>query len=718
MKKILILLVVVQFVFSAFTVSALYETTVSHNEKYASAIETALNESEYGISAIDVEKIYIIEKNNKELYESNTPPEDFYVAMPITGTKDIVYGIFRDNEYVKEARNSASMLYVENYMNTRIDEYLNNNGIENVREVVNTVFNGRTAIHAYLVKVDDEDIFIPYYVSPVYNPANDESCALVEGKAYSSEEFLLRLENEKLSFEKYREAEKQAEEERHIAEENAEKIKYTPVVSLDENGDETVKINGISLQSVLYSVNEAIEKMKTKASFELRIDGNGKNYLATYRREENADIHGLKKFAVELFDELTQQVEAGKPDNSGNASYFKIGNIKVIIRQRCVEIHQGKEMVAEFRVKNYESIIDILDKYGNKTFSGFTREVNDEETPDIRGELSGITVTDIIEFDFMLPDNKNSISEITGEVIKGNFKRYKESKYKSIYVLTLGRISFYKTVTSSLSGEEEYFSNNIPVSFNSKFRVEDGRMVEYTVGQENYSFDFKMIFSSGNIREVYIDGIKCENLKYVCLTEDTGLSEKYAEKNKEVILKNAKECADDLYNLGLFKGTDKGYELDKGLTREESAVMLVRLLGKERELIGKEFREMFSDVKKDRWSFACIMYCYEEEITKGTGSNKFSPEEQIDSMQFTTLIMRLLGYKDVTPENALDFAVEYQMIPADKASELTRSGIFRRSDMVQLVYNSLKTRMKDETLFCEYLMDEGILSENDLKILQ
>ena len=70
------------------------------------------------------------------------------------------------------------------------------------------------------------------------------------------------------------------------------------------------------------------------------------------------------------------------------------------------------------------------------------------------------------------------------------------------------------------------------------------------------------------------------------------------------------------------------------------------------------------------------------------------------------------------PENELDFAVEYQMIPADKASELTRSGIFRRSDMVQLVYNSLKTRMKDETLFCEYLMDEGILSENDLKILQ
>ena len=35
--------------------------------------------------------------------------------------------------------------------------------------------------------------------------------------------------------------------------------------------------------------------------------------------------------------------------------------------------------------------------------------------------------------------------------------------------------------------------------------------------------------------------------------------------------------------LGLFSGTDKGFELDRNATRIESAAMLVKLLGKEEE---------------------------------------------------------------------------------------------------------------------------------------
>ena len=34
-----------------------------------------------------------------------------------------------------------------------------------------------------------------------------------------------------------------------------------------------------------------------------------------------------------------------------------------------------------------------------------------------------------------------------------------------------------------------------------------------------------------------------------------------------------------LYDLGLFKGTDKGFALEKSMTRAEASVMLTRLLG-------------------------------------------------------------------------------------------------------------------------------------------
>ena len=48
-------------------------------------------------------------------------------------------------------------------------------------------------------------------------------------------------------------------------------------------------------------------------------------------------------------------------------------------------------------------------------------------------------------------------------------------------------------------------------------------------------------------------------------------------------VKDAETKADALSALGLFKGTDLGYELDKPLTRVQALVMLVRLSGNEIE---------------------------------------------------------------------------------------------------------------------------------------
>ena len=46
---------------------------------------------------------------------------------------------------------------------------------------------------------------------------------------------------------------------------------------------------------------------------------------------------------------------------------------------------------------------------------------------------------------------------------------------------------------------------------------------------------------------------------------------------------NYTNCADSLHEMGLFQGTQNGYDLDRTPTRAEAAVMLVRLLGKTRE---------------------------------------------------------------------------------------------------------------------------------------
>lgn len=55
-------------------------------------------------------------------------------------------------------------------------------------------------------------------------------------------------------------------------------------------------------------------------------------------------------------------------------------------------------------------------------------------------------------------------------------------------------------------------------------------------------------------------------------------------------------AADALYSLGLFLGTNKGYELNNSLTREQSAMLLVRMLGALETAEAGSYTHPFTDV--------------------------------------------------------------------------------------------------------------------------
>ena len=174
-----------------------------------------------------------------------------------------------------------------------------------------------------------------------------------------------------------------------------------------------------------------------------------------------------------------------------------------------------------------------------------------------------------------------------------------------------------------------------------------------------------------------------------------------------------KEYADTLYDLGLFRGTDKGYELDRGFTREEAATVLVRLLGEEEMAYKASYDEVFDDVSSDSWSFPYVMYCYENDITKGTGKNTFSPKVTISAEEFVTLVMRLLGYSDTEPETALEECVYANLINSEIARGLKKSEEFLRDDMVYIVYRSLMTRNSDGKILADELADKGVISKKE-----
>lgn len=93
--------------------------------------------------------------------------------------------------------------------------------------------------------------------------------------------------------------------------------------------------------------------------------------------------------------------------------------------------------------------------------------------------------------------------------------------------------------------------------------------------------------------------------------------------------------AETLKELGLIKGSEKGFELDRPPTRLEGSVMLVRLLGKESEALNKHYSHPFNDVPS--WASDYVGYLYQNNLTNGMGNSQFGSNQLISSQA-----MRLL----------------------------------------------------------------------------
>ncbi len=172
--------------------------------------------------------------------------------------------------------------------------------------------------------------------------------------------------------------------------------------------------------------------------------------------------------------------------------------------------------------------------------------------------------------------------------------------------------------------------------------------------------------------------------------------------------------AKTLQELGLFKGSNEGFELDRAPTRVESAVMLIRLIGKENEVLNNMYEHPFTDVPE--WANQYIGYMYENALTKGIGDNLFGSNNLTDAKSYATFVLRSLGYDDSIGEfswnTALDTLVEKGIVSNEENSQL-KSRDFLRGEMINLSYNALEVKMNgvEETLI-EYLINKAAVDKN------
>jgi len=161
-----------------------------------------------------------------------------------------------------------------------------------------------------------------------------------------------------------------------------------------------------------------------------------------------------------------------------------------------------------------------------------------------------------------------------------------------------------------------------------------------------------------------------------------------------------------LHDLGLFQGTDEGFQLDKPMTRAQAAVMLVRLLGEEQTALSAKNTHPFTDVPP--WADAYIGWLYQNGLTKGTSATTYGSSRRITCHQYSTFLTRASRNDEV-----------YLVIPDDEIDACDSVG-FTRGDAVSLSTRLLgmfyeKDENADGVSVAQRLREKGVFTVEQLK---
>ena len=179
---------------------------------------------------------------------------------------------------------------------------------------------------------------------------------------------------------------------------------------------------------------------------------------------------------------------------------------------------------------------------------------------------------------------------------------------------------------------------------------------------------------------------------------------------------NYTNCADSLHEMGLFQGTQNGYDLDRTPTRAEAAVMLVRLLGKEAEAKALTYTAPFTDLKG--WEKPYVQYLYSNGLANGTNRTTFNPTGKCTAQMYATFLLRALGYSDTADfsyANAIETAREQGIYDTG----IINVQNFLRDDAAAASYTALSVSPKNsEGTLLDQLVSENAITEADAKRYQ
>ncbi|WP_339312970.1 clostripain-related cysteine peptidase [Paenibacillus sp. FSL M7-0896] len=149
--------------------------------------------------------------------------------------------------------------------------------------------------------------------------------------------------------------------------------------------------------------------------------------------------------------------------------------------------------------------------------------------------------------------------------------------------------------------------------------------------------------------------------------------------------------AEGLNHLGLFSGTEHGYELSRVPTRAESLVMMLRLWGKEEEALNSIYKNPFTDTG---WEGRYVSYAYTKGVVNGIDEFRFGGNRPISLNQYCSMVLRVLGYSETKGDFTYGTAVSFASIVL--GIDLTKEREFNRGTLAKISSYVLNTRPKNQ----------------------
>lgn len=166
------------------------------------------------------------------------------------------------------------------------------------------------------------------------------------------------------------------------------------------------------------------------------------------------------------------------------------------------------------------------------------------------------------------------------------------------------------------------------------------------------------------------------------------------------------DYADALRTLGLFYGSNKGYELERAPTRQEALIMLIRLLGEEKDALAYTETGTFGDVTGWADGQKYIHYGEHMGYTNGNGvmsdgRTKFSQYDSASLDMYLTFVLRSLGYNDkagdfIWNSTSRTLAVQIGLLTENDVQSIQKAGLMR-DHVTYISYHALWTKLKNST---------------------